>query len=96
MASHGQQTAELYGVALAVATAAVGRQSAPIFTGNQACADWFAGAKIRVNCQRSHFLAASMQALSSVDCAIKWIPGKLNPADKGSRMELNAAPPVIL
>ena len=93
-ASHGQQTAELYGVAVAVAAAVVARQSAIVVTDNSACVAWFHGARIPATRHQTHLLLAAslLTTLSSIDCTVQWIEGKLNPADPWSRQKLHTAP----
>ena len=92
-ASHAQQTAELYGVAVSVAAAAVSHRSCLIFTDNAACAAWLSGAKIPIQRHQAHLLLAAsiLQTLCRVDCSIRWTPGEMNPADYWSRRELKIA-----
>ena len=88
-----QQTAELYGVCVAVAAAALQRHSALVFTDNQACAGWFTGARLPATGLQSQLLLAAsvLQTLNSVDCTVRWSPGKHNPADPWSRVQLHPA-----
>ena len=72
-ASYGQQTAELYGVAVAVAAAAVARQSAVIVTDNSVCVAWFHGALIPATRHQIHLLlpASLLTTLSgALDCTM--------------------------
>ena len=86
-----QQTAELDGVALAVAVSAVQKSSSLIFTDSSACLGWFNGNRLPATRLQSRLLLASsiMQTMSSVDCTVRWTPGETNPADPWSRYRLD-------
>ena len=89
-----QQTCELFGVALAVTHAALSQHNTLIFTDSSACCGWFSGCALPPTRTQSHLLLASslLQTLCSVDCSIRWVSGKANPADTWSRVPLNRAP----
>ena len=86
-----QQTAELYGVALAVAVSAVRKSSSLIFTDSSACLGWFNGNRLPPTRLQSRLLLASsiMQTMSSVDCTVRWTPSETNPADPWSGYRLD-------
>ena len=86
------QTCELFDVA--VTHAALSQHNTLIFTDSSACCGWFSGCALPPTRTQSHLLLASsiLQTLCSVDCSIRWVSGKANPADTWSCQPLNRAP----
>ena len=90
-ASFAQQTAELYGVTVSVALAALEETNLLLLTDSSACVGWFSGLKIPPNKQQGRLLlaAAVLQTLYGATATLRWVPGELNPADRWSRSELH-------
>jgi hypothetical protein len=82
-----QQTAELYGVTLAVACAAASRMNLLLFSDSSACVGWFSGLRLPPTRPQAQLLltAAILQTLSGIEITVRWIPGPLNLADSWSR-----------
>ena len=82
-----QQTAELYGVTLAVACAAASRTHLLLFSDSSACVGWFSGLRLPPTRHQAQLLlsAAILQTLSGIEVTVRWIPGSMNPADPWSR-----------
>ena len=89
--SFAQQTAELYGAALAVAMSALGQQNLLLLTDSSACVGWFSGLRLPPNKQQAKLLlaAAVLQTLFGVAATLRWVPSEANPADSWSRVALN-------
>ena len=86
-APDAQQTAELYGVTLAVACAAVSRKHLLLLSDSSACVGWFSGLRLPPTRQQAQLLlsAAILQTLSGIEVTVRWVPGPMNLADSWSR-----------
>ena len=83
-ASFAQQTAELYGTALAVTLAALEGCDLLLLTDSSACVGWFSGLKLPPNKQQGRLLLAAAIA----QMTLHWVPSEMNPADPWSRAKL--------
>jgi hypothetical protein len=86
-ANDAQQTAELYGVALAVACAAASQAHLLLLSDSSACVGWFSGLRLPPTRSQAQLLlaAAIQQTLSGIEVTVRWVPGPLNLADPWSR-----------
>ena len=86
-AHDAQQTAELYGVVLAVASAAATHTHLMALSDSSACVGWFSGLRLPPTRHQAQLLlaAAILQTLSGIEVTVRWIPGPMNLADPWSR-----------
>ena len=84
-AHDAQQTAELYGVSLAVACAAVSRKHLLLLSDSSACVGWFSGLRLPPTRQQAQLLlsAAILQTLSGIEVTVRWVQVPMNLADPG-------------
>ena len=82
-----QQTAELFGVTLAVACAAASQSHLLLLSDSSACVGWFSGLRLPPTRNQARLLlsAAILQTLAGIEVTVRWVPGTMNLADPWSR-----------
>jgi hypothetical protein len=82
-----QQTAELYGVTLAVACAAASQTHLLLLSDSSASVGWFSGLRLPPSRHQAQLLlaAAILQTLSGIEVTVRWVRGPMNLADSWSR-----------
>ena len=86
-AHDAQQTAELFGVSLAMACAAASHTHLLLLSDSSACVGWFSGLRLPPTRPQAQLLlsAAILQTLSGIEVTVRWVPGPMNLADPWSR-----------
>ena len=84
-APDAQQTAELYGVTLAVTCAAVTGKHLLLLPDSSACVGWFSGLRLPPTRPQAQLLFSAdiLQALSGIEVTVRWVQVPMNLADPG-------------